>query len=117
VNSQTSKNTESSISGNVPFEAEVFTDMYPQVSPHDGVRRMQIINIPIAPTAFVATSTILNSKSIGSVTIVSPDPLVEAKLDLNMYSDPADPLSDINLAVNAVSLSSAVYYKFIQFFF
>ena len=84
---------------NVPFEAEAFIDGYPFM-PNDGIRRLQIINIPLGGAAlevnpFIplvdpvlqALPLITNPKSRGSVTITTPNPFLEPKVDIGLFTD------------------------------
>lgn len=78
----------------VPFEAEVFWNLYPYLYPNDpakNIRHMQIINIPLGATSFEALSVITDPKSRGSVTIVNSDPLVAPKLDIGIFNDYSQP--------------------------
>lgn len=63
-----------------------FIDERPYM-PADSVRRMQLIGINVSDTAADLVGLILHPASSGSVTITSKDPLIPAKVDMNMYSD------------------------------
>lgn len=81
--------------------------------PNDDTRRIQLLgaeigpfpdaNFPVVPSAVQILAFMLEPKSRGSVNIVSTNPLIQPKVDLNMYSDnsPATPFeingTDANL--------------------
>jgi len=54
--------------------------------PADNVRRMQLIGVDI-PEETIIAGFVLKPKSRGSVTITSKDPLIPAKVSMNMYTD------------------------------
>ena len=82
----------------VPFEAEAFIDGYPYM-PNDGVRRIQIINIPldgpfrnIVPfvgpiDAIEALPALTNPSSRGSVTVVSSNPFIQPQVQIGLFTD------------------------------
>jgi choline dehydrogenase len=84
-----------------------FIDMRPYM-PADGVRRVQIAGIDVAPGVVQMIGFILQPESRGSIEVVSADPLIPAKVNLNMYSDGSftDVGSDAYLAVS--------FYKIVQ---
>lgn len=69
----------------VPFEAEAFLDGYPYM-PNDGVRRIQIINVP-ADGIIEALPALTNPKSTGSVTITSSNPFLQPKVEIGLFND------------------------------
>jgi choline dehydrogenase len=71
---------------NVPFEAEAFIDGFPYMS-NDGIRRIQIINIPVAPGVLQALPALTNPASIGSVTRTTSNPFLQPKVDIGLFND------------------------------
>lgn len=63
-----------------------FIDERPYM-PADSVRRMQLIGMNASEDVALLAGLILKPSSVGSVTIVSKDPLMQPKVDMNMYSD------------------------------
>lgn len=94
------------LSDGVPFEAEAFLDVYPYM-PNDGVRRIQILNIP-ADGIIEALPELTNPKSRGSVTITSNNPFLQPKVEIGLFNDGdvSTPGTDAYLQVS--------YYKIIQ---
>lgn len=86
------------ITGAADNLSQVYTSL---VTPDDQVRRLQLINVGVAPGLVQVLPAILNSKSRGSVTIADPNPLVYPKLEIGVYTDGDEtvPGSDLNLAV------------------
>jgi len=84
-----------------------FIDMQPYM-PADGVRRVQIAGLDVAPGIVQMIAFMLQPRSRGSVQIVSADPLIPAKVNLNMYSDGSftDVGSDAYITVS--------FYKIVQ---
>ena len=107
------------LTGNVPFEAEAFIDGYPFM-PNDGVRRIQIINIPLGspayfvpqifniPDAIQALPAITNPSSRGSITRTTNNPFIQPKVDIGLFTDGSvsTPGTDAYL--------QASFYKIIQ---
>lgn len=85
-----------------------FIDERPYM-PADEVRRMQIIGVDTEPMKALA-GFILKPHSVGSVSIVSKDPLMPAKVRMNMYSDGtfADVGSDAYLTVSFFKIAQAI---------
>ena len=84
-----------------------FIDERPYM-PADDVRRIQIVGLDVGNNIAQMIGFMLQPSSRGSVEIVSSDPLISAKVNLNMYSDGsfADVGSDAYLTVS--------YYKIVQ---
>jgi choline dehydrogenase len=84
-----------------------FIDERPYM-PADDVRRIQIVGLDVGNSIAQLIGFMLQPSSRGSVEIVSNDPLIPAKVNLNMYSDGsfADVGSDAYLTVS--------YYKIVQ---
>lgn len=70
----------------VPFEAEAFIDGYPYM-PNDGIRRVQIINVPIGGDLVQALPAITNPASRGSVTLASSNPFLQPNVVINLFTD------------------------------
>jgi len=84
-----------------------FIDERPYM-PADDVRRIQIAGLDVGGGIAQLIGFMLQPSSRGSIEIVSSDPLIPAKVNLNMYSDGsfADVGSDAYIAVS--------YYKIVQ---
>ncbi len=109
------------VSGTVPFEAEAFIDGYPYMS-NDGVRRIQIINIPldgpykdivpfIGPVdALQALPLITNPSSRGSVTVVSSNPFIQPQVQIGLFTDGSvsTPGTDAYLQVSFYNIMQSV---------
>lgn len=95
------------LTGNVPFEAEALLDGYPYM-PNDGVRRIQIINIPVATGVIQALPAISVPSSLGSVTLTSSNPFLQPNVEIGLFNDGSvsTPGSDAFLQVS--------FYKIIQ---
>src|SRR5204862_4788821 len=74
------------------------------------IRRMQLIGINASDTVAGLVGLILHPLSVGSVTIVSKDPLIPAKIDMNMYSDAtvSNVGSDSYLIVSFFKIAKAI---------
>jgi choline dehydrogenase len=79
--------------GSIPFEAEAFIDGSSSGltggitgGAHDNIRRMQVINIPIAANALESLLSISDPQSVGSVQIVDSNPLVDPQVNMTFYS-------------------------------
>jgi choline dehydrogenase len=77
-----------------------FIDERPYM-PADNIRRMQLIGVDL-PEETIIAGFLMQPKSRGLVTITSKDPLIPAKIDMNMYTDGtyADVGSDAYLVVS-----------------
>jgi choline dehydrogenase len=86
-----------------------FIDERPYM-PADSMRRMQLIGINISDTIAELVGLVLHPSSVGSVTIVSKDPLIPAKINMNMYSDAtvSDIGSDAYLVVSFFKIAKAI---------
>ncbi len=86
-----------------------FIDEQPYM-PADSKRRMQLIGVNASDTTGILAGLILHPSSAGSVTIVSKDPLIPAKIDMNMYSDGtvSDVGSDQYLVVSFFKIAKAI---------
>jgi choline dehydrogenase len=84
-----------------------FIDERPYM-PADDVRRIQIVGLDVGNSIAQLIGFMLQPSSRGSIEIVSNDPLIPAKVNLNMYSDGsfADVGSDAYLTIS--------YYKIVQ---
>lgn len=93
--------------GTVPFEAEAFIDGFPYM-PDDGIRRIQIINIPAGSGIIQALPALTNPASRGSVKLVTSNPFIEPKVEIGLFNDgsPDTPGTDGYL--------QASFYKIIQ---
>ena len=91
----------------VPFEAEAFIDGYPYL-PNDGVRRVQIINVPIGGGLIQALPAITNPASRGSVTLSTSNPFLGPNVQIGIFTDGSvsTPGTDAYLQVS--------FYKIIQ---
>src|SRR5690606_9065836 len=65
---------------------ELFSDARPYM-PADGVRRLQSIFLDGGNNTVLLLGYIIQPKSLGTVDIVSKDPLMTLRLDVNMYRD------------------------------
>lgn len=85
-----------------------FIDERPYM-PADEVRRMQVIGVDAEPMKILA-GFILKPQSVGAVTITSKDPLIPAKVRMNMYSDGTfeDVGSDAYLTVSFFKIAQAI---------
>ncbi len=96
------------LTGTVPFGAEAFIDAYPFM-PNDGVRRIQIIHLPIAsPESIEDLPLILDPQSRGSITRTTNNPFIQPKVDIGLFTDGSvsTPGTDAYLQVS--------FYKIIQ---
>ena len=86
-----------------------FIDERPYM-PADEVRRMQIVGVDAGNDIAQLVGFILQPSSRGSIEIVSNDPLIPAKVNLNMYSDGsfADVGSDAYLTVSYYKIAKAI---------
>lgn len=78
--------------GFVPFEASVYSDCsinYPGIlgMPHDGIRRIQMLMIPVGPGVCISILAILNPETLGSATITTPNLGASPNITYNFYSD------------------------------
>ena len=72
--------------GTLPSAGEEFITGYPYM-PNDGVRRIQLIDIPQGPNQFQILPSILNPQSRGSVTVVSNNPILQPLVDVAVFTD------------------------------
>jgi len=86
-----------------------FIDERPYM-PADSVRRMQLIGINVSDEAAILAALILKPGSVGSVTLASRDPLVPARVLMNMYSDGGvnDVGSDAYLSVSFFKIAQDI---------
>lgn len=86
------------VTGSADNLSAVYTDL---VSPSDGTRRAQLLNINIAPNTIQVLPSLLQPKSRGSVTLADPNPMSQPKVTIGTYTDGDETMtgSDLNLAV------------------
>lgn len=91
------------IKGSVDNLSQIYTDL--NIAPL-GERRIQLANINLPGGLVQVLPAILSSKSRGSITIVDPNPLVQPKVDIGVYTDGDEtvPGSDLNLIVTFYKL-------------
>lgn len=79
--------------------------------PNDGDRRLQVIGLNIPGGLVSISGTIMQSKSRGSVHIVSKNPTIYPIVDLNMFSDGSvsTPGTDAYLAVSYYKIMKNIY--------
>jgi choline dehydrogenase len=96
-NFQTHYGSNAVITGNAGSTTVIFSDL----GVGDSVRRLQISVVGIGNNLSLLVPGILQPKSGGSVVITDPNPLTQAKLTINTYTDGDEtvPGSDLNLMV------------------
>jgi len=85
-----------------------FIDERPYM-PADSIRRMQVIGVDTAESTLLA-GFLMQPTSRGSVKITSKDPLIPAKMDMNMYTDGtySDVGSDAYLVVSFLKIAQEI---------
>lgn len=101
-----------------PF-TQAFVDGFNPEAPeqgmdNDGIRRLQMVGVPLGNNAILVGGILLQSHSEGSVRIVSKDPTIYPDIELNEFSD--GPVtkkgSDLFLAVDALKLIKNIAQEF-----